>query len=186
MAAVPRNRTWRRWLSFDNWMVPVAVVTCFVIWSHWFSGVPQFRSHVAIEPGWEQFRAAYRVTDFGNDGYFVRAVQNGYNVFYFTPGYAWRFTRKTGKGRADTCAGCHKPEDMAYSFVNSDRFDPQLGRRVSFEDRIMRCFAGPMDGFIPTLYDPTVRDLRIFARAVAHHLQLSEGAIKTEKPPSER
>ena len=41
----------------------------------------------------------------------------------------------------------------------------------------MRCYAGPMDGFVPTFYDPAIRDLRIFARAVAHHLQLSEGAL---------
>ena len=40
----------------------------------------------------------------------------------------------------------------------------------------MRCYAGRLDGFVPTLYDPAVRDLRILARAVAHPLQLSEGA----------
>jgi hypothetical protein len=33
-----------------------------------------------------------------------------------------------------------------------------------------------MDGFVPTLYEPAVRDIRILARAVAYHLQLSEGA----------
>jgi len=62
--------------------------------------------------------------------------------------------------------------------VNSDRFDASLGRRISFEERVMRCYAGPMNGFVPTLYDPAVRDIRILARAVAHHLQLSEGALK--------
>ena len=46
-------------------------------------------------------------------------------------------------------------------------------------EAIMRCFAERMDGFVPTLYDPTVRDLRILARAVAHHLQLGEGALKS-------
>jgi hypothetical protein len=35
-----------------------------------------------------------------------------------------------------------------------------------------------MDGFVPTLYEPAVRDIRILARAVAHHLQLREGARK--------
>jgi hypothetical protein len=63
--------------------------------------------------------------------------------------------------------------------VSSDRFDAALGRRVSFEERVMRCLAGRLDGFVPTLYDPTLRDLRVFARAVAHHLQLSEGALRT-------
>jgi hypothetical protein len=35
-----------------------------------------------------------------------------------------------------------------------------------------------MDGFVPTIYDPAVRDIRLLARAVAHHLQLSEGALR--------
>jgi hypothetical protein len=153
-----------------------AVVAGFVLWSHLGSDIPAFRSQVSSELGWEQFRASYRVNDFGEDGHFVRAAQNGYNVFFFTHKYAWRFTRKTGSDAMNACASCHTPEDMAYGFVNSDRFDPRLGKRVSFEERVMRCFAGPMDGFVPTLYDPTVRDLRIFARAVAHHLELSEGA----------
>lgn len=178
-----RRRVWTRSVSLENPFILVAVIVSFVLWAHFGSRMPVFRSHVFHEPGWEQFRAAHRVNDFGEDGYFVRATQNGYNMFYFTPKYAWRFTRKTGTDRINACASCHTPEDMAYSFVNSDRFDPKLGRRVSFEDRIMRCFAGPMDGFVPTLYDPTVRDLRIFARAVAYHLQLSEGAQKTETRP---
>ena len=155
-----------------------AVIAGFVLWAHLASDVPVFRSHVASEPGWDQFRAAYTVNVFGEDGHFVRAAQNGYNVFFFTHRYAWRFTRKTGADATNACASCHRPEDLAYAFVNSDRFDAALGRRVSFEERVMRCFAGPMDGFVPTLYDPTVRDLRIFARAIAHHLHLSEGALK--------
>jgi cytochrome c len=155
-----------------------SLALAFVLWSHWGSGVPVFRSHVSAESGWKEFRTAYRLQDFGEDGHFVRAVQNGYNVFYFTHKYAWRFTRKTEADAVHACASCHKAEDMAYAFVNADRFDAKVGKRVSFEERVMRCFAGPMDGFVPTLYDPTIRDLRIFARAIAHHLQLSEGALR--------
>ena len=154
----------------------LALIVGFVLWSHFGSNVPVFRSHVSAEPGWDQFRRSYSVTDFGQDGHFVRAAQNGYNLFFFTHKYAWRFTRKTVTDAENTCASCHTPEDMAYGFVNSDRFDVKLGKRMSFEEHVMRCLAGHMDGFIPTLYDPTIRDLRIFARAVAHHLQLSEGA----------
>jgi hypothetical protein len=150
----------------------------FVLWAHLGSGFPVFRSHVAAEPGWEQFRLAYSVRDFGEDGHFVRAAQNGYNLFYFTYRYAWRFTRKTALDAKNACASCHRAEDLAYAFVNSDRYDARAGKRLSFEDQVMRCFAEHMDGFMPTLYDPTVRDLRILARAVAHHLQLSEGALK--------
>jgi hypothetical protein len=169
---------WKPLVSAVKPFGAIALIGVFVLWSHLGSGMAPFHSHVSAEPGWEQFRVAYDVNEFGDDGHFVRAAQNGYNVFFFTPKYAWRFTRKTRADATNACASCHTPEDMAYGFVNSDRFDPVLGKRVSFEERVMRCFAGPMDGFVPTLYDPTVRDLRIFARAIAHHLQLSEGALK--------
>ena len=152
----------------------------FVIWAHFASGFSVFRPHGSPEPGWEQFRYAYSVRDFGDDGHFVRAAQNGYNVFFFTHRYAWRFTRKLASDTPNACSNCHRPEDMAYAFVNSDRFDPSVGRRLSFEEQVMRCFAARLDGFVPTLYDPTIRDLRIFARAVAHHLQLGEGALRED------
>jgi hypothetical protein len=154
------------------------VIVGFVLAAHFGSGIQAFRSQVSSAPGWHQFRASYSLNDFGVDSYFVRAVQNGYNLFYFTHEYGRRFTRKTARDAVNACAGCHTIEDLAYGFVNSDRFDARLGKRISFEERVMRCYAGPMDGFIPTLYDPAVRDIRILARAVAHHLQLSEGARK--------
>lgn len=157
-------------------LVSVALVAVFVLWAHFGSHVPAFRAHVSAEPGWDGFAKSYGVTEFGQDGHFVRAAQNGYNVFFYTHKYAWRFTRRTAAQAQNACASCHTPEDMAYGFVNSDRFDATLGRRLSFEEHVMRCLAGHMDGFVPTLYDPTIRDLRIFARAIAHHLQLGEGA----------
>lgn len=163
---------------FSYSILPVAAIPAFVLWAHFGSGIDVFRSHVSPAPGWQQFRDAYRVDSFGQDGYFTRAVQNGYNLFYFTPEYGGRFTRKTARDTVRSCASCHTAEDLAYAFVNSDRFDARLGKRVSFEERVMRCYAGPMDGFVPTLYDPAVRDIRLLARAVANHLQLGEGARK--------
>jgi hypothetical protein len=159
-------------------LAAIGVIVCFVLWAHFGSGVQTFRSQVSSAPGWQQFRASYGLDGFGTDSYFTRAAQNGYNLFYFTHEHADRFTRKTARDKVNTCARCHTVEDLAYSFVNADRFDTRLGRRMSFEDRVMRCYAGPMDGFVPTLYDPAVRDIRILARAVANHLQLSEGARK--------
>jgi hypothetical protein len=131
------------------------------------------------DSGWLSFQQRYAVAEFGQDGYFVRAVKNGYNLFFHTERYGWRFTRKTAADPIHSCAGCHTPEDMAYSFVSADRYDLALGQRVSFEQRLMRCYASPsrMNGFVPTLYDPAIRDLRIFARMVAHSLQLSEGYL---------
>jgi hypothetical protein len=159
-------------------LAAVAATACFVLWAHVGSGIHVFKAQVSSAPGWQEFRASYGVDDFGEDSYFTRAVRNGYNLFFFTHEYGRRFTRKTASDPVRSCAGCHTAEDLAYGFVNSDRFDAKLGRRISFEERVMRCYAGPMDGFVPTLYDPAVRDIRILARAVAHRLQLSEGARK--------
>jgi hypothetical protein len=166
---------------FNRLTKPLATVVAivgFVFWAHFGSGTAAFRSEVLVAPGWHEFSARYRIDEFGSDGYFTRAVRNGYNLFYFTHEHGSRFTRKTARDAIHSCAGCHTPKDLAYSFVNSDRFNRSLGKRMSFEERVMRCYAGSMDGFVPTLYDPTVRDIRILARAIAHHLQLSEGARK--------
>ena len=172
--SIARRRS--EWMRFSFSLLPVAAIAAFVLWAHFGSGIQVFRSHVSSAPGWEQFRVAYGADDFGADGYFTRAVQNGYNLFYFTPEYGRRFTRKSARDAVHSCAGCHTPEDLAYGFVNSDRFDAKLGRRISFEEHVMRCYAGPMNGFVPTLYDPAIRDIRLLARVIAHHLQLSEGA----------
>jgi hypothetical protein len=177
-APVERRAVTRTSARRGKTLAVVALLAGFVLWSHFGSGVRAFRSEVSPEPGWERFRADYGINHFGEDGQFVRAVQNGYNLVFYTHKYAPRFTRKTARDPMNSCAACHTAEDLAYGFVNSDRFDPKLGRRVSFEDRVRWCYAGSMDGFVPTIYDPAVRDIRLLARAVAHHLQLSEGALR--------
>ena len=159
----------------------VALIAVFVLWVHLGSGIPVFRSEVSPEPGWEKFRADYRIDYFGVDGQFVRAVQNGYNLFFYTYKYASRFTRRKASDRVNSCSGCHTVEDLAYGFVNSDRYDPKLGRRISFEERVQLCYVVALDGYVPTIYDPAVRDIRLLARAVAHHLQLSEGAVRSAR-----
>lgn len=159
----------------------VALVGTVVLWAHIGSGVAVFRAEVAAEPGWQRFREDYGLRYFGEDGQFVRAVQNGYNLVHRTATFAPRFTAPAASGSATSCAGCHTVEDLAYSFVNSDRFDARLGRRMSFEDYVRRCYAASLNGAVPTIYDPAVRDIRLLARAVAHHLQLGEGAMRDVK-----
>src|SRR5256885_705370 len=95
MDAAQESRIWEGVTSAAKPFGALALIVGFVLWSHFGSHIPVFRSHVASEPGWDQFRARYRVSDFGEDGHFVRAAQNGYNLFFFTHKYAWRFTRKT-------------------------------------------------------------------------------------------
>jgi len=159
-------------------LAALALIIAFALWAHFASGIPVFDAQVSSEPGWEKFRAQYGISYFGEDGQFVRAVQNGYNLFFHTHKYAPRFTRKRAADPANSCGACHSAEDLAYSFVTSDRFDPKVGKRLSFEDLVRRCYAESVDGFVPTVYDPAVRDIRLLARAVAHHLQLSEGALR--------
>lgn len=155
-----------------------AAVIGFAAWAHWGSGRPVFSPHGTTEPGWAAFRAAYGVDSFGHDGYFVRAVQNGYQLVHHTYKYAWRFTRKGPQDHPNACSDCHSVEALAYAFARGDRFDERAGRRVAFEEHVMRCYARHLDGFVPTIYDPAVRDIRILARMVAHHLQLGEGALE--------
>lgn len=155
-----------------------ALVVGFALWAHFGSGRPVFSPHGSPEAGWAAFRDAYRIDSFGRDGYFVRAIQNGYNLVHHTHKYAWRFTRKGAHDHPNACSECHGVEALAYAFAAGDRFDARLGRRVSFEERVMRCFATHLDGFVPTIHEPAVRDIRILARAVAHHLQLGEGALE--------
>ena len=156
----------------------VAVMVIFVLWAHIASGVTVFRSDSPIEPGWERFRADYDIDHFGVDGQFARAVRNGFNLVHHTDRHARRFVRVPAGNAVTSCSGCHSAEDLAYSFVNSDRVDPKLGVRMSFEDRVRWCYANSLNGFAPTVYDPAVRDIRLLARAVARHLGLGEGAKK--------
>ncbi len=157
-----------------------ALLAAFLFWAHWGSGVPVFRSGTAPEPGWEAFRARYDVDYFGKDGQFVRAVQNGYHLVSYTTKYAPRFTRRTAADKVNSCVSCHTMEDFAYAFVNSDRFNARLGKRIGFEEQVQRCYVEHLDGYVPTIYDPAVRDIRLLSRAIAHHLQLTEGALKKE------
>jgi hypothetical protein len=159
-------------------LIAIGSMAAFVLWAHFGSGNRVFHSEVVSEPGWEKFRIQYDVDYFGHDGQFVRAVQNGYNLVFYTHKYAPRFTRKAADDPKSSCSSCHTPEDLAYGFVNSDRLDPKTGKRISFEDSVRRCYARSMNGFVPTIYDPAVRDIRLLARAVAHHLQLGEGALR--------
>ena len=149
----------------------------FVVLAH-FASASVFRSEVMAESGWQTFRAQYQIDYFGTDGQFVRAIQNGYNLVFHTHKYAPRFTRRGPADQVNSCSGCHTVEDLAYAFVNSDRYDPKVQKRVSFEERVQRCYIGSLDGFAPTIYDPAVRDIRLLARAVAHELHLTEGAMR--------
>lgn len=175
----PRRQQLSFWFRQQRAVIAgLAIAVGIVIVAHQHGEVFTVSSNE--EPGWSEFSRQHGVAEFGNDGYFARAVQHGFNLFFYTDRYAWRFTRRGPGDANNSCASCHSVEQLAYAFVTADREDPALKRRVSFEERVMRCYASQMDGFVPTRYDPAVRDLRILARMVARHLNLGEGALRDE------
>ncbi len=150
-----------------------------VVMAHLYSGGNQpGKFDPELEADWNKFSKRYGIAHFGRDGYFVRAIRHGHGLVNRTYDFAWRFTRKKKSDTNNSCASCHTPEDLAFAFVKSDRFDKKAGKRLSFEEQVMRCYVKHLDGFMPTIYDPAIRDIRIYARAVAHHYQLVEGAIR--------
>ena len=159
--------------------VKFLLLAVFVLLSHTFGGDELPGSpDPALDAKWSAFSEKYGVDRFGKDGYFGRAIRNGHALVNKTYDYAWRFTRKTADSDNNSCSSCHSPEDLAYAFVNSDRFDVRYGKRLSFEESVMRCYAKQLDGFVPTIYDPAIRDIRIFSRMVAHDLKLVEGSVQ--------
>ncbi len=174
-----RTRPWVKHFALSS--VPVAAIVLVAIFAHFGPSAGTWRAQLPPAPGWSEFQSANGIDEFGEDGYFIRAVQHGYGLFYYTTEYAPRFTRRTSTDAVHSCSGCHSVEDLAHGLVTSDRFDTVLRKRVSFEERVMRCYAQHLDGFVPTIYDPAVRDLRILARAVGHHLQLSEGVRRQKE-----
>lgn len=171
-----RNARRQRLKAIGKDSLLASILAAFALWAHFASGLPVFSADGDLEPTWPAFKEKYDGENFGADGYFTRAVQNGFNIVQNTPKYAPRFTRRTAADYPNSCGHCHTPEALAVAFTTSDRFDKDLGKRVSFEERVMRCYVKHLDGFVPTIYDPAVRDIRIFARLVAHNLQLGEGS----------
>jgi len=165
-------------VKYKSLVIKFFFITILILSAHLYSGIqPPGAFTPELKDDWSEFQKRYNVEKFGHDGYFIRAIKNGHALFTKTYDFAWRFTRNTEHDEINSCASCHTAEDMAYGFVNSDRYDSVLKKRISFEERIARCYVTKLNGFIPTVYDPAIRDLRIFSRAVAHHLGLREGQL---------
>ncbi len=140
-------------------LAALAVIIAFVLWAHFGSGVPVFQPEVVSEPGWEKFRAEYGIDYFGNDGQFVRAVQNGYNLVFHTHKYASRFTRKARRRPAEFLRRLPYVPKISPT-ASSTRTASMPGSASGFRSRTACAGAMPrsVDGFVPTVYDPAVRD----------------------------
>ncbi len=153
------------------------LIVLLVVWGHFSPEMNSRQDNSAPRLAWEYFTEEFPVKEFGSDGYFVRAIQNGFNIFYFTSQFAPRFTSTSSSGDQKSCSSCHSAKDIGFSFVQSDRFNQQLQKRLSFEESMMRCYVKTdrINGFAPTIFDPAIRDLRIFSRLIGYKYQLSEG-----------
>jgi cytochrome c len=109
-------------------------------------------------------------------GYFTQAVYDGYNKFTNTPVYASRFA-----GNEKSCSDCHTYEDMAYAFIQLDRYDSKRQKRVSFEEQVLRCYVKELDGHPPTFFEPALQNIKIFARFMATGLALQEGSLRVKQ-----
>lgn len=163
-------------------------IIAFVVWGHTSANFKVKKSVDDEQQHWQQFIAQYPVQEFGEDGYFVRAIRNGFKLFHYTDKYAFRFTSNQLPENRNSCADCHTLSDLAYGFVQSDRFKPDFKKRVSFEEQLMRCYVSKdrLAGFTPTIFDPAIRDLRILARLVAYKNQLSEGYQRNAETTNQR
>jgi len=115
-------------------LAALAAIIGFLLWAHLASGVPVFDSQVESEPGWERFRVEYGINYFGEDGQFVRAVQNGYNLFFHTHKYATRFTRKRAGDGVNSAADATRQKSSP--IVSSTRTASIRSSAGGFHSRI--------------------------------------------------
>ncbi len=118
--------------------------------------------------------------EIGEDGYYIRAVKNGYDIFRNTPRYAGRFTTKSASDKVNSCSDCHTLKQLSYAWVTSDRYVEKYNRRLMFEEKVMRCYVAEdrMNGYAPSFFDPAIQNIKILSRFMAQGLGLSEGDIE--------
>ena len=152
----------------------LAGVVAVVLVAHLAGGSVFAKRFVEIDSAGEALLNARFELDkkFYKSGYFSDAVKNGYNIFSDTPRYVPRFV-----GNDLSCIDCHSVEEIGYAFVVMDRYNEKHGRRMSFEEQVMRCYVERLDGYVPPFFDPALQDVKIFARFMSIGLALQEGRL---------
>jgi thiosulfate dehydrogenase len=118
-----------------------------------------------------------KIQDDGLDGYYIRAVKRGCNIFSNPQKHAGRFVRANIR-----CKDCHldlgmEPETapIGEAWVQSDKYDPVTGIILSYELRTMQCFINSSNGFKPNILDSVIQDLKLYGRYLAFKKGLREG-----------
>ncbi len=164
-------------------VVPLVGILVFVITGH-LSAKEKFSSEVVMESDCENLlMKKLKIQDDGKDGYYIRAVQRGCNIFSNPQKYASRFIRADIR-----CKDCHlglgtesETAPMGHAWVQGDKYDSVTGIILSYEMRTMQCFINSSNGFKPNIMDSVMQDLRIYARYLAYKQGLKEGVEYAER-----
>lgn len=164
-------------------VVTLAAILVVIVSAHGHSR-DRFSAAVVLEPDCaELLNNRLKIAEDGLDGYYLRAVQRGCNIFSNPQRYAGRFVRADIR-----CKDCHRdlgmhPETapMGPAWVQSDKYDPVTGIVLSFELRTMQCFINSSNGFKPNILDSVIQDLKLYARYLAFKQGLREGVEVPER-----
>jgi thiosulfate dehydrogenase len=192
------------WKSMDNnnWYLRLLVrpilpllilggLFLFIVYNHAVTE-DKLSAEVVLEPDCEELLMnRLKIQEDGFDGYYIRAVQRGCNIFSNPQKHAGRFVRANIR-----CKDCHlelgmkgETAPIGQGWVQSDKYDPVTGIIVSYELRTMQCFINSSNGFKPNILDSVIQDLKIYGRYLAFKQGLREGIEYPERrftkvPPS--
>jgi thiosulfate dehydrogenase len=132
-----------------------------------------------------------KIQEDGFDGYYIRAVKRGCNIFSNPQKHAGRFVRADIR-----CKDCHldlgmmaEAAPLGQAWVQGDKYNPVTGIITSYELRTMQCFINSGNGFKPNILDSVIQDLKVYGRYLAFKQELREGVEYPERrftkvPPS--
>ncbi len=164
-------------------MLLLAALFIFIGYNH-ITTSEKLSSEVVLEPDCEDLLLnRLKIQDDGFDGYYIRAVKRGCNIFSNPQKHAGRFVRANIR-----CKDCHLDLGMApelapigQGWVQGDKYDPVTGIVLSYELRTMQCFINSSNGFKPNILDSVIQDLKVYGRYLAFKQGLREGVEYPER-----
>jgi thiosulfate dehydrogenase len=176
---------WYRRITFQL-LIPLLLLTLlfsFIVFTH-ITTNDKLSAEVVLEPDCEELLTKrLKIQEDGFDGYYIRAVKRGCNIFSNPQKHAGRFVRANIR-----CKDCHLDLGMApetaplgEAWVQSDKYDPVTGIILSYELRTMQCFINSSNGFKANILDSVIQDLKIYGRYLAFKKGLREGIEYPER-----
>lgn len=158
-------------------IVALVLIFIFIVSSH-LTAKERFSATIVMEPDCEELlNNKLKIAEDGFDGYYIRAVKRGCNIFSNPQKHARRYVRADIR-----CKDCHldlgmkaETAPLGEAWVQSDKYDPVTGVILSYELRTMQCFINSSNGFKPNILDSTIQDLKVYGRYLAYKQGLKEG-----------